>query len=104
MQMQIKTEMLSVVAKCRGSVPGKSAPIFLSSCCPIFILSSVCAFLFAFTSSTFGVTFASTSVENVTGLFSLLILMLLVSLLFSLFEFLFLLLPLCPSFMLLYLL
>ena len=43
-QMQIITDMLNVVAKCRGSVTGKSDPILLSSCFPISILNSVCVF------------------------------------------------------------
>ncbi len=40
--MQFKVEMLNVVAKCRGSVTGKSGFILLSSRFPISILNSVC--------------------------------------------------------------
>ena len=101
-QMQIIMDMLNVVAKCRGSVTGKSDPILLSSCFPISILNSVCVFFMAFTSSAFAVTFASASVENVTSLFSFLTFMSLLSPLLSLFEFLSLLLLLCLSFMLLH--
>jgi hypothetical protein len=50
-QMRIKTVMLNVVAKCRGSVTGKSDPALLSSCLPISILNSVWVFLMAFTLS-----------------------------------------------------
>ncbi len=102
-QMQIKTEMLNVVAKCRGSVTGTSDPVLLSSCFPIFILNSVWVFLMAFTSSAFAVTFVSTSVEIVTILFSFFAFMPLLSLLLSFFEFLSLFPLLCLSFMLLYL-
>ncbi len=86
-RMQIKTEMLNGVAKCRGSVTGTSDPVFLSSCFPISILNSVWVFLMAFTSSAFAVTFAFASVENVTSLFSFFTSTSLLLLLLSLFEF-----------------
>ena len=86
-QMQIKTDMLNGVAKCRGSVTGKSDPVFLSSCFSISILNSVWVFFMAFTSSAFAVTFAFASVENATSLFSFFTFMSLLSLLLSLFEF-----------------
>jgi hypothetical protein len=54
---------------------------------PISLLSSVCAFLMAFTLAAFPVTLSVESVENVTSLFSFFTFMPLLLLLLSLFEF-----------------
>ncbi len=87
MRVQIKTEMLNGVAKCRGSVTGESDPIPLSSCFSISLLNPVKVFAMVFTSSAFAVTFAFVFVNNVTSLFSFFTFTSLLSLLVSLFEF-----------------
>ncbi len=86
MWIQIKMEMLNVVAKCGRSVTGDSASIRLSKCFSFSTLNSTRVFSMAFTSSPFAVTFAFAFINNVISFSSFLTSTSLFSLLVSLFE------------------
>ena len=72
--VNVKMEILNVVAKWGGSVTDASASIFLSTCFSFSTLTTWRVFPMAFTSSAFAVTFAFAvfnSVFNFSSVFTL---------------------------------